>query len=222
VDAEGPSERLLDRAALGDGDRQIAALECDVVRVLTAEQFDALLRQFAPDRDTAGMHYVEVRRRLLTVFTYRGCSNPEELADETMDRVARKLLESAQGDIDPRALVFGVAWNIARESFHKARALPLPDDWDRPDPGEFFQADDGPERCDECLHWCLGRLQEGDRTLVLTYFQKEKRAKIAQRLEIARQLGITANALRLRIHRITEHLRPCVVGCMTDKAPDRM
>ena len=80
--------------------------------VLTAQQFDALLLQFAPDRDTAGVKYVELRSRLVTVFRYRGCANPEELADEAMDRVARKLLEAPPADADPRALLFGVAWNV--------------------------------------------------------------------------------------------------------------
>ena len=190
--------------------------------LLTAQQFDALLLTFAPDRDAAGVKYVELRSRLVTVFTYRGCANPEELADEAMDRVARKLLESPPAGGDPRALVFGVAWNVARESFHRAPAVPLPDDWDQPDPHGPFQADDGPDRGQKCLERCLGRLQEGDRVLVLTYFEREKRAKIAHRLGIARQLGISANALRLKIHRITQQLRLCVSGCMAGTAPVRM
>jgi DNA-directed RNA polymerase specialized sigma24 family protein len=190
--------------------------------VLTAQQFDALLLRFSPDRDTAGVRYLELRSRLMTVFRYRGCANPEELADEAMDRVARKLLEAPPADGDPRALLFGVAWNVARESFHRARAVALPDDWDVPDPHGPFQVDDGPDRGQECLERCLGRLQERDRALVLTYFEREKRAKIAHRLGIARQLGISANALRLKIHRITQQLRLCVSGCMAGAATARM
>ena len=190
--------------------------------VLTAHQFDAFLLQFAPDRDMAGARYLELRKRLVTVLTYRGCANPEELADEAMDRVARKLLESPPADADPRALVFGVAWNVARESFHRPPAVALPDGWDQPDPRGPFDADDGTDRGQECLERCLGRLQESDRALVLTYFEQERRAKITHRLGIARKLGISVNALRLKIHRITQQLRPCVSGCMADRAPARM
>jgi DNA-directed RNA polymerase specialized sigma24 family protein len=190
--------------------------------VLTAQQFDALLLQFAPDRDTAGVKYVELRSRLVTVFRYRGCANPEELADEAMDRVARKLLEAPPAGADPRALLFGVAWNVARESFHRARAVALPDGWDRPDERGPVHSYDEPERGQECLERCLGRLEERERELVLTYFEREKRAKITHRLGIARRLGISANALRLKIHRITQQLRPCVSGCMAGRASARM
>ena len=61
----------------------------------------------------------QLRQRLLMVFTYRGCSNVEDLADETMDRVAHRLAEHpADFDgSDPTKFILGVAWNVAHESF---------------------------------------------------------------------------------------------------------
>jgi len=187
-----------------------------MARTLTATEFDALLERFAPDRNVAGARYVELRERLLTVFIRRGCANPQELADETMDRVARKLadLAIATGD-DPRPLVFGVAWNVARESFHnKRRVVPLPDDWDPPSQEQDLGFEDQCRAGAECLDVCLLQLDDSERTLILCYFRGEKRAKISGRLGLARDLGITTNPLRLRVHRITQSLRPCVFECL--------
>ena len=187
--------------------------------VLSPDQFEALLRHLGPDRETAGRQYEQLRRRLLTVFTYRRCPHPEELADETLDRVASKLLEMGpkfEGP-DPTRFVFGVAWNIAKESFHRPGVLPLPAGWDIP----AVAAADDPihERGESCLDQCLRSLAEPDRGLVLRYHQEEKRAKIAERSTLARELGITRNALRLRVHRLTQQLRDCMVKCLEAGEP---
>jgi hypothetical protein len=43
--------------------------------------------------------------------------------------------------------------------------------------------------------------------------------KINHRSAVARQLNISANALRLRIHRITLRLRECVYHCVDGRKP---
>ena len=51
-----------------------------------------------------------IRRRLIRLFASRGSNNPEELADETIDRVASKspqLIDKYAGD--PSAYFYGVA-----------------------------------------------------------------------------------------------------------------
>jgi DNA-directed RNA polymerase specialized sigma24 family protein len=183
---------------------------------LSAEQFEALLRLLGPDPESAGACYVQLRRRLISVFRYRQCANPEDLADETMDRVARKLQEQTlRTELrDPSAVVFGVAWNIAKESFRRPRTLALPDEWD---PGETMGNEDQldtKEQEQACLDRCLTALPSSERDLVLRYFHGEKQAKIRDRSMLTKQLHITPNALRLRIHRITAGLRDCVFECM--------
>ena len=183
---------------------------------LNPEQFEALLGLLAPDRDLAGARYEQLRRRLISVFTYRGCANPEDLADQTMDRVARKLLDSAlrTDDRDPSSVVFGVAWNIARESFHRPRDVAWPDQWEPPDAARLDESMETKEREQECLDRCLSGLVDQDRDLVLQYFQGEKAAKIQQRSRLCQQLRMSPNALRLKIHRITTQLRDCVFDCV--------
>src|SRR5262245_51931924 len=60
---------------------------------LNSEQFEALIQRLGPDRESAGIRYEELRHRLVTVFEYRRCHDPERLADTTLDIVARRLLE---------------------------------------------------------------------------------------------------------------------------------
>ena len=46
---------------------------------LTPELFEQLLDWLNPDREQAGRDYEALRRRLIKLFTCRGCSDPELL-----------------------------------------------------------------------------------------------------------------------------------------------
>ena len=191
------------------------------MHALSSEQFEALLKQLGPDRDLAGARYEQLRRRLVTILTYRGCANPEEIADETMDRVARRLSESGPSAAigDPAPFVFGVAWNVAREWIRRQRTVSLPDGWDPADPGEADVLSQATGLGHDCLDRCLGCLPSQDKDVVLVDHQDEGLAKIRHRATVARQLKISSNALRLRIHRITLRLRECVFHCVDAGKP---
>jgi DNA-directed RNA polymerase specialized sigma24 family protein len=184
--------------------------------LLGAEEFDALLRQLGPDREWGAARYEQLRDRLLAVFTYRGCANPEDLADETMDRVARRIAERPadfEGD-DPTPFILGVAWNVARESFRRPRTLPLPDGWDTPDPQARGDDEEADAARQGCLDHCLSALPLKHRDLLLQYYAEDKRARITGRSRLARELAMTPNALRLKVHRLTIALRKCVFECL--------
>ena len=70
-----------------------------------------------------------------------------------------------------------------------------------------------------CLDRCLRCLPPQDKDIILTYYQDEGLAKIRHRSMVARQLKISSNALRLRIHRITLRLRECVFHCVDTAKP---
>ncbi|HKP37054.1 MAG TPA: hypothetical protein VJT71_09355, partial [Pyrinomonadaceae bacterium] len=61
------------------------------IHVLAQEDFDRLLAWLDADRERAGVIYEKIRWRLITIFAARNCVTPEDLADETLDRVARKV-----------------------------------------------------------------------------------------------------------------------------------
>jgi DNA-directed RNA polymerase specialized sigma24 family protein len=178
--------------------------------ILTQESFDALLTWLDPNRERAGQRYEEIRRRLIKIFTCRGCLEPEALADETIDRVVRRLKEIEGTYVGDHALYFyGVANKVHLEYLRKKPALSPPSPADDPDETEQEY---------ECLERCIGRLPPGNRELVLEYYQEEKGAKIDHRKHLAERLGIALNALRIRAHRIRTALQECMQDCLGQNA----
>jgi DNA-directed RNA polymerase specialized sigma24 family protein len=174
--------------------------------VLCQESFDALLEWLAPNREQAGQKYEEIRQRLIRIFTARGCHEPEDLADETINRVASKVPSIGERySGDPALYFYAVANNIHREYLRRkpASTPPIKLD-DSSDTEEQFR----------CLEYCLKVLTLENRELVIRYYQDEKKAKIDQRKLLARNLGIAPNALRIRACRIRASLLKCVEKCM--------
>jgi RNA polymerase sigma factor (sigma-70 family) len=192
---------------------------------LTHDSFHALLAHFDADRDRAAEEYELARAQLASLFRYRGCAVPFELADETINRVARKL---AEGVVVPRDELlnyfYGVARNVLREYLRKPEMAASPVD-DLPpslhpseDPEEAERIRDEVDLSEarlRCLEGCLDRLPAETRRLVVSYYEGKEAAKIRNRRQLAEELGVSANSLRIRVHRIREKLEACVSECIT-------
>src|ERR1041385_9206600 len=63
---------------------------------LTRSAFDKLLVAFGGDRDSAGQKYLEIRNNLTRFFEWRGCAFPEDHADETINRIAKRVAEGEE------------------------------------------------------------------------------------------------------------------------------
>jgi RNA polymerase sigma factor (sigma-70 family) len=177
------------------------------VWTLTQEAFDQLLVWLNPDREQAGNRYEQIRLRLIKIFACRGCVEPEELADETINRVIRKLTEIKESyEGDPALYFYGVAQKVHLEYI---RRKPVPTDLP-PQPEPVEEA----EQEYECLERCMQKLTPQNREFVIQYYQQEKRAKIDNRRELAERLGIALNALRIRAHRLRATLHECVRQCL--------
>jgi DNA-directed RNA polymerase specialized sigma24 family protein len=176
--------------------------------VLTKESFDALLAWLDPERDEAGRKYEGIRLRLIKIFVCRGCYEPEDLADETINRVSKKLkeIESTYSG-EPARYFYGVANKVHLE-YIRRRPVPIPPT--PPDPADDI------EKQFACLERCMRDLTPNNRELVLQYYQEEKRAKIDHRKNLADQLGIALNALRIRACRIRASLQQCVQTCVNE------
>jgi RNA polymerase sigma factor (sigma-70 family) len=178
--------------------------------VLTQEAFDGFLGWLDTDREQAGRKYEEIRQKLIKIFICRGCTVADDLADETINRVARKVPEFRDTYVgDPVHYFYGVAHNIHLEYLRKKREAEL-----------ALVPPPPPSRCDdteleyECLEECMAKLPPEHRKLVLEYYQEEKRAKIEHRKRLAEQLGIDLNALRIRAYRIRAGLHDCIRECL--------
>ncbi len=97
--------------------------------VLSQECFDELLDWLDADRERAGAKYEEIRRRLIKIYTNRGCAEAEDLADETINRVANKLAEIKKDFSGDRARYFyGVANKVLMEFQRRKTPQPPPPD----------------------------------------------------------------------------------------------
>ena len=183
--------------------------------VLTKEAFDDLLAWLGSDRERAGGKYEDIRQTLVKIFTWRGCATAEDLADETINRVARKLPELSKIYTgDPALYFYGVARNLILEYQRDAVSHQAPRPPHQPGaPGDEAQAAKT-EREMSCLERCLKELSEDSREFVLSYYRKQKQAKVYFRRELAEQRGISTNNLRVRMHRIRATLHACILRCM--------
>jgi DNA-directed RNA polymerase specialized sigma24 family protein len=181
-------------------------------RRLGPEALEGLLARLAPDRDAAAGEYRRLHRGLLAFFESHGSLEPGRDADETLDRLARKLRE---GYVirDVPAYVHGLARNVLREAWRRARreegarevlrSLPPP------------PAPDG--RLWDCFDRCLTELEPERAELLVAYYSAARSSNRAWRVEMAASRGLSLNALRIRVFRAREALRESLALCLTGK-----
>jgi RNA polymerase sigma factor (sigma-70 family) len=171
---------------------------------IPAKSFDEILAWLNPDREVAGVMYVQLRHDLSKLFTWSKCSDPEELTDEVFDRVARKvhnIRQTYQGD--PRLYFRAVANNLIKESRKKIKTqIPLEDvDLSQ---SELDESEEESHRIltEKLLKECIDELPHAERQLILNYYLREKR----DARKLAAALSISQGTLRVRIHRIRQSL----------------
>lgn len=178
---------------------------------LNQEAFDKLLVAFDVDRDTAGRKYLEIRNNLTRFFEWRGCSFPEDHADETINRMAKRVFEGEE-ILNHSGYAMGVARLLLLE-INKGRQREqsaLAEIGAAPD---VYVPEDDEESRLTCLRSCLQTLSPDNRDLILQYYQGEKGEKIENRKKLLDRLGIPVNTLRMRALRLRERLQSCVEEC---------
>ena len=177
---------------------------------LTQEAFDKLLHALDGDRERAGNIYQETRSNLIRFFEWRGCPFPEDHADETINRVAKRILEGEDVRDVPKYF-FGVARLLFLE-IQKARARELKALNNLPEAELSFH--DSDEARLDCLRHCLGGIAPDQRDLIIGYYQGEKSNKIKNRQILAERLRVSIGTLRMRALRLREQLEVCVQKCL--------
>lgn len=192
---------------------------------MTEAGFNRLLAVLDPDREQAGEVYLRIRDKLMNFFRWRGCATPEDHADETIDRVARRLEEgSAMQAGNPYLYFHGVAVNVLREHWKREQRHPVRPLDELPlgstpavDPLEEQNRRDEAAAAEVrggCLDGCVNGLPAAKLNIVTQYHQGQGGARIAARQRLAEELGIPLNALRIRAFRIREELEVCVSACV--------
>jgi DNA-directed RNA polymerase specialized sigma24 family protein len=165
---------------------------------LDREGWETLMAALAADREVAGHKYEDLRRRLTDLFAWEGCELPDHLADEALNRLARKLTEGVSiPHLDRYA--FGIARFLVQEDLRARRG--------RQAALRQFPSQNPSGRSASmvaALEECLAGLPDANRGLIERYYADDRGM-------LARELGISVNALRNRAMRIREELFQCVL-----------
>lgn len=186
----------------------------------TQDAFRQFLDWLDEGADSAGERYLEMRHRLILYFDRKNCLSPDELADETLNRVAQRYQEKgAITDKSPPHFCYIVAKFVFLEYLRRAKrgqtsfdelALSGNRQPDVPALAREESAIEGREKLLDRLERCLNNLSAEDRALILEYYQGEGRTKIDSRRRQAERLGLSPNALSIRACRIRSKVEACV------------
>ena len=183
----------------------------------TKEQFDGLMAWLASSTEDPGGKYETIRQSLVKLFLWNGYLDAEDLADETIDRVMRRVSEIAiDYSGDPALYFYGVARMVLKERRRQKTVSSESQSLEsRVLPTLSTQSDDDEtNRKFECLDECLAKLPADSRELILDYYQEEKRAKIDFRRELAQRMGMDVQKLRVRVFRIRASIYKCMEKCL--------
>ena len=179
-----------------------------------------LLRWLDEATESDGHRYLEMRRRLVAYFDRKNCPASDELADETLSRVARRLEEEGAIESEaPARYCYIVARFVFMEHLRKSqKERAALDDIrrrtrDNAAASEVKDQKEFKEKILDCLEQCTAKLEASNREVITRYYTGKQQAKIDNRRALAESLGITMNALSIRACRIRDKLEVCVRQC---------
>ena len=188
---------------------------------ITSSAFARLLGWLDEGKDSDGRNYLEMRQRLVAYFDRKNCLTPDDFADETLNRVARRLEEEGQIESEtPAKYCYITAKFVFMESLRGAdkKSVPLDDALKKSSSNQSSE-DEGKnlkEKMLDCLEICTGKLEAANREMIVSYYYGEERVKIENRRALAEKLGISTNALTIRACRIRDKLEGCVGKCVSE------
>jgi hypothetical protein len=172
---------------------------------MTAEEFEKLLDLLGPGRDEAAAKYEATRRKLIRFFQWRGFCQAEDLTDQVLDRVARRLASGTEITSGDKYSYFQrVAHFKLLEALRDIKKEKKGADEQR----KILQFREDPDRRLEALKRCLGELSATERKMVLGYY--DGAVKSQQRKKVSEDHSLGLNALRIRVHRLRKRLEQCV------------
>lgn len=184
---------------------------------LTSAAFHNLLSWLDEGQNSDGESYLRIKSRLVLYFDRKNRPAPDELADETLERVARRLEEEGVIETEtPAKYCYIVARFVFLESLRADKRTTSLDEIAQRE--QFASGNDNDEKEAKesalvCLEKCAGELKMDERDVIYGYYVGAGRSKIDNRREIAKKLGVSPNALAIRACRIRTRLQICVAKC---------
>jgi RNA polymerase sigma factor (sigma-70 family) len=190
---------------------------------ITSSAFHRLLDWLDRGEKSDGKKYLEMRQRLVAYFDRKNCATPNEFADETLNRVARRLEEETIESEAPAKYCYIVARFVFLEYLRGANKnnVPLDDVLKQREINQLAARESSDEKAVkekmlDCLEQCTSKLDSANREIIISYYFGREQIKIENRRALAQRLGISANALSIRACRIRDKLEVCVEKCAAD------
>lgn len=189
---------------------------------MTSGALSRLLEWLDEGDDSGGQKYLEMRRRLVAYFDRKNCLTAHEYADETLNRVARRLEEAGTIESEtPAKYCFITARFVFMEHLRRGAGktdVPLDETLEK----QVAITDEAKEQTEtrekmlDCLEKCAAKLDPANRDLIFNYYLGEEQIKIKNRRALAERLDVSPNALSIRACRIREKLEICINKCVAE------
>ncbi|HVE58582.1 MAG TPA: hypothetical protein VNB22_17240 [Pyrinomonadaceae bacterium] len=184
---------------------------------ITQEDLVRLLGWLAPDEEEAAHKYEEIRKGLIKFFYFRGCTDSETLADETINRVSVKLAGiEFDGNVKQITYFYSFASRIYLEDLTERKKIAAKSK----QIVSKFEKKDKLEKTNSpgtvCLEKCLAKHPPQERQILLKYYSFGKNEKTAMRKNLAEEQGINIEYLHTKISRLRKTVGDCLRKCLND------
>jgi DNA-directed RNA polymerase specialized sigma24 family protein len=173
--------------------------------------FKELLSLLHPDATQAAVEYHNLHQRLTRFFEWNNVLDPLSLADEALDRLAKRATEPGldEGVHNLSAFALGIARHLLQEE--RRRQLKMAEvgrHWHATESSRTPEPES--EALEEALQRCLGKMQPERRRLIEAYYGYTEGEKIKRHQQLAETEGLSLNALRNRALRARQELETCI------------
>jgi DNA-directed RNA polymerase specialized sigma24 family protein len=175
------------------------------------EMFKELLNLLNPDEAKAAVEYHNLHQRLTRFFDWNNGQDPMALADEVLDRLAKRAVEPdvKEGVRNTSAFALGIARHLLQEEVRRQiKMAEISRHWQAMESTRIQETESEP--LDNALQHCLGKMQPERRSVVEAYYCFEGAEKIKVRQRLAEAEGLSLNALRNRALRARQDLEKCM------------
>ena len=157
-----------------------------------------LLSLLDSDPRRAEEKYWLLRRKLVNYFQWNNGPEPEDMADDTILRGVQRIAGGATIYVDdPNGYFFGIARNVLKEGWKRKKPESIEDEAALEEVKPVSNPILGLQSVETrvLLAECLAALPVQERNLIVRYFAEGPDA-------LQNELQITANAMRIRVHRV--------------------
>ena len=180
-----------------------------MAKQLNAGSYSLLLQALSSREDVAATEFTKLRDTLVRFFLIKGEIEPDEAADETLDRLAAKLGGPAVIE-NLTKYSFGIARLVFLENLRKTSKADQAVKAYALETADRVQPDDETDGFSR-MRDCFGQLSVPDKDLLRAYFADVPRNRLdEERLQLAASMGASLNNLRLKIFRLRRRLEDCV------------